>query len=58
MNNWYVPPDSPVTTRSLNTPGERWRLFRKMWLNTPFDNGKRKLKQLIRGNDAAHRSKS
>jgi FkbM family methyltransferase len=58
LNNWYVPPDSPATARSLNTPGERWRLFRKMWLNAPFDNGWRKLKQRVRGKPAAPRLKS
>ena len=54
LNNWYVPPDSPATAGSLNTPAERWRLFRKMWLNMPFDNGKRKLKNLLRGNTNQH----
>jgi FkbM family methyltransferase len=57
LNNWYVPPDSQATARSLNTPIERWRLFRKMWLNAPFDNGYRKLKQLVRGNSAARQPK-
>ncbi|MGH7993504.1 MAG: FkbM family methyltransferase [Limisphaerales bacterium] len=58
LNNWYVPAASPATARSLNTTAECWRLFRKMWLNAPFDNGYRKLKQLIRGNSATHQSKS
>jgi len=42
-NNWYVPEASPATVRSLNTPAERFQLWRKMWLNPPFDNLKRKL---------------
>jgi len=44
-NNWYVPPDSAATVRSLNTPAEAFRLWRKMWLNPPFDNLKRKIKK-------------
>jgi FkbM family methyltransferase len=48
LNNWYVPDDSPVTVRSLNTPAERWRLFRKMWINAPFDNLHRRLKHWFR----------
>jgi FkbM family methyltransferase len=42
-NNWYVPPDSPVTVRTLNTPGEAFRMWRKMWLNPPFDKLKRRI---------------
>jgi FkbM family methyltransferase len=49
FNNWYVPNNSPATVQSLNTPVERRRLFRKMWLNAPFDNLYRKLKKLVRG---------
>ncbi len=33
LNNWYVPQDAPF---SLSTPGERLRLWKKVWLNTPF----------------------
>jgi len=44
-NNWYVPAESPATVRSLNTPAEALRLWRKMWLNPPFDNLKRKIKR-------------
>jgi FkbM family methyltransferase len=47
-NNWYVPPGSPVTVRTLNTSAERFRLWRKMWLNPPFDNLKRKIKNCFR----------
>lgn len=49
-NNWYVPPNSPVTVGTLNTPAERFRLWRKMWLNPPFDNLKRKIKNSFRKN--------
>ncbi len=44
-NNWYVPAGSPVTVRTLNTPGEMFRLWRKMWLNPPFDKLKRQIKK-------------
>jgi|ERR1019366_5648130 FkbM family methyltransferase len=54
INNWYVPNASPATVRSLNTPAERVRLFRKMWLNVPFKNFRRKIKSLLRGKGAAH----
>jgi FkbM family methyltransferase len=53
LNNWYVPRESPATVRTMNTPAERWRLFRKMWLNAPFDNFSRGLKNLVRGRPAA-----
>lgn len=43
-NNWYVPPHSPATVRSLNTRAEALRLWQKMWLNPPFDNLKRKIR--------------
>jgi len=33
LNNWYVPKDSPFT---LSTAFERLRLWKKVWLNTPF----------------------
>ena len=42
-NNWYVPPSSLATLRSLNTPAEVFQLWRKMWLNPPFDKLKRKM---------------
>jgi FkbM family methyltransferase len=44
-NNWYVPNHHAATVRSLNTPAEAWNLWRKMWLNPPFDNLKRKIKK-------------
>lgn len=47
LNNWYVPQDSLVTMRSLNSPVEIWQLWRKMWLNPPFDKLKRKMKRLF-----------
>ena len=47
LNNWYVPPGSAATIRSLNTPAGRFRLWRKMWLNPPFDNLKRKIIKLL-----------
>lgn len=50
LNNWYVPKASPATVRSLNTPAERVRLFRKMWLNVPFDNFLRRIKKLLQRN--------
>ena len=49
-NNWYVPPGSPVTVGSLNTPAEAFRMWRKMWLNPPFDNLKRKIRNCFRKN--------
>jgi len=49
-NNWYVPPGSLATIRSLNTPSEALRMWRKMWLNPPFDNLKRKIKNCYRQN--------
>ena len=47
-NNWYVPSHSPVTVRALNTPAEALRLWRKMWLNPPFNNLKRRIKHQFR----------
>ncbi len=44
-NNWYVPNHHPATVRSLNTTAEAWRLWRKMWLNPPFDNLKRRIQK-------------
>jgi FkbM family methyltransferase len=49
-NNWYVPPNSPMTAAMLNSPAERFQLWRKMWLNPPFDNLKRKIKNGFRKN--------
>jgi FkbM family methyltransferase len=46
-NNWYVPGDSAATVGTLNTPGEAWQMWRKMWLNPPFDKLKRNLKSLF-----------
>jgi FkbM family methyltransferase len=51
INNWYVPNSSPATIRSLNTPAERVRLFRKMWLNVPFRILRRKIRSLSRKKD-------
>ncbi len=48
LNNWYVPPDSAATVQSLNTAAERWRMWRKMWLNAPFNNAYRRLRKLFR----------
>jgi FkbM family methyltransferase len=58
LNNWYVPNDSPATLHSLNTPVERRRLFRKMWLNAPFDNFYRKFRKLMRGKPVTGQPKS
>lgn len=33
LNNWYVPADQPFT---MTTPMERFRLWKKVWANTPF----------------------
>jgi FkbM family methyltransferase len=33
LNDWYVPADAPFR---LSTPYERLRLWKKVWLNTPF----------------------
>jgi FkbM family methyltransferase len=44
-NNWYVPNAHPATVRSLNTPAEALRLWRKMWLNPPFDKLKRQARK-------------
>jgi FkbM family methyltransferase len=48
LNNWYVPNDSPATVASQNTMGEAWQMWRKMWLNTPFDNLKRNIRNRLR----------
>ena len=42
-NNWYVPPDSSETVYTLNTLSQRIRLWRKMWLNPPFNRLRRKI---------------
>ena len=44
-NNWYVPANSPASVRSLNTTAERFQLWRKMWLNPPFDQLKRRIRK-------------
>ncbi len=44
-NNWYVPNAHPATVRSLNTPAEAFCLWRKMWLNPPFDKLKRQARK-------------
>ena len=46
-NNWYVPHDSPATVGTLNTPSEALQMWRKMWLNPPFDKLKRGVKGLF-----------
>ena len=33
LNNWYIPRDQPFT---LTTALERFRLWKKVWANTPF----------------------
>jgi hypothetical protein len=48
LNNWYVPNDSPATVASQNTMGEAWQMWRKMWLNMPFDNLKRNIRNRLR----------
>ncbi len=48
-NNWYVPKHRPF---ALTSPGERLKLFRKMWLGTPWRALQHKLKKW-----RAHRSK-
>jgi FkbM family methyltransferase len=47
LNDWYVPADSPHTRASLNTLGQRLRLWRKMWLNAPCDNAYKTLRAKI-----------
>jgi FkbM family methyltransferase len=47
-NNWYVPPRSLATMRSLNTSAEVFRLWRKMWLNPPFNKLKRTIRNTFR----------
>ncbi len=37
-NNWYVPRATPVSVFSLSTPRELFRLGRKFWLSTPYNN--------------------
>jgi hypothetical protein len=53
LNNWYVPEASPATVRALNSPGEIWRMWRKMWLNAPLDIGWRRLRNWLRGRPAS-----
>ncbi len=48
LNDWYVPDESPVTIARLNTLGERVRLFKKLWLNAPFDNAYKGLRKRVR----------
>ncbi len=42
-NNWYVAPDSPETVHTLNSFSEKIRLWRKMWVNPPFNKLRRKI---------------
>jgi FkbM family methyltransferase len=44
-NNWYVPNAHPATVRSMNTSAEALRMWRKMWLNPPFDKLKRQVRK-------------
>ncbi len=43
-NNWYVPAGAPVSVFTCGSISEALRLGRKMWLNTPFNAFRRKLK--------------
>lgn len=49
LNNWYVSKDRPFT---LARPGERFRLWKKVWCNTPF----RKLRVFIKRKRAARQA--
>jgi FkbM family methyltransferase len=49
LNNWYVPDNSPATVASMNTMDEAWQMWRKMWLNAPFDNLRRNIQNRLRG---------
>jgi hypothetical protein len=53
LNNWYVPDTSPATVRALNSPGEIWHMWRKMWLNAPMDIGWRRTRNWLRGRPAS-----
>jgi FkbM family methyltransferase len=44
-NNWYVPRETPISVFTLCTVPEMLRLGRKMWLNTPFNWLRHRLKQ-------------
>ena len=44
-NNWYVPQSAPVSVFSMSSFFELLRLGKKMWLNTPFNNLRRRAKQ-------------
>ncbi len=44
-NNWYVPQDAAVSVFSMSSLPKLLRLGRKMWLNTPFNRLRRRLKQ-------------
>ena len=48
-NNWYVPQEAPGSVFSVSSFPEMLRLGKKMWLNTPFNRLRRKLKQRKRG---------
>jgi FkbM family methyltransferase len=56
LNNWYVPNNSPATVASMNTIGEAWQMWRKMWLNAPFDNLKRNIRKRLRATIKPKRS--
>jgi len=48
-NNWYVPQEAPGSVFSVSSFPEMLKLGKKMWLNTPFNRLRRKLKQRKRG---------
>lgn len=37
LNNWYVPSESKATVLQMNSSQEILKMWRKMWLNAPFD---------------------
>jgi len=44
-NNWYVPQRAPASVFSESNLSELLRLGKKMWLNTPFNRLRKKLKE-------------
>lgn len=44
-NNWYVPRSAAASLWSMSGLRDSLKLGRKMWLNTPFNNLRRRLKQ-------------
>jgi FkbM family methyltransferase len=49
LNNWYIPAGSPF---SMSTPMDRFRLWKKVWANTPF----RKLRVYLEYKRAARKA--